>query len=63
MKEGHERSSGNVFADLGFPNSERQLIKAELTVRIYRMLKDSQAMWGHPLEPPVKNKISPAAKT
>jgi predicted XRE-type DNA-binding protein len=40
MQRNHEKSSGNVFADLGFPNSEQELIKAELTVRIYRLLKD-----------------------
>jgi predicted XRE-type DNA-binding protein len=36
----YEKSSGNVFADLGFPNSEQELIKAKLTVEIYRLLKD-----------------------
>jgi predicted XRE-type DNA-binding protein len=36
----HEKSSGNVFADLGFPNSEQELVKAKLTARIYRLLKD-----------------------
>lgn len=37
----HEKSSGNVFEDLGFPNSEQELVKAKLTVQIYRLLKDS----------------------
>ncbi len=36
----HEKSSGNIFADLGFPNSEQELVKAKLTVQIYRLLKD-----------------------
>jgi predicted XRE-type DNA-binding protein len=36
----HEKSSGNVFADLGFPNSEQELVKAKLTVQIYRLLKE-----------------------
>jgi predicted XRE-type DNA-binding protein len=36
----HEESSGNVFADLGFPNSEQELVKAKLTVQIYQILKD-----------------------
>ena len=36
----HEKSSGNVFADLGFPNSEQELVKAKLTVEIFRLLKD-----------------------
>lgn len=40
MTESHERSSGNIFADLGFPNSEQELVKAKLTVQIYRLLKD-----------------------
>jgi len=35
-----EKSSGNVFADLGFPHSEQELVKAKLTVQIYRLLKD-----------------------
>lgn len=36
----HDKSSGNVFADLGFPNSEQELVKAKLTVQIYQLLKD-----------------------
>jgi predicted XRE-type DNA-binding protein len=40
MKKDHKKSSGNVFADLGFPNSEQELVKAKLTVQIYRILKD-----------------------
>ena len=35
-----EKSSGNVFADLGFPNPERELLKARLTLQIYRIIKD-----------------------
>jgi predicted XRE-type DNA-binding protein len=35
-----EKNSGNVFADLGFPHSEQELVKAKLTVQIYRLLKD-----------------------
>jgi predicted XRE-type DNA-binding protein len=31
--------SGNVFADLGFRNSERELLKADLTLQIYRLIK------------------------
>src|SRR3990172_1441141 len=34
-----EEGSGNVFADLGFPNPEREQLKAELTLRIYRLIK------------------------
>lgn len=36
----HEKSSGNFFADLGFPHSEQELMKAKLTVQIYRLLKE-----------------------
>ena len=32
-------SSGNVFADLGLPNAEQELMKAELTLRIYQMIQ------------------------
>lgn len=32
---------GNVFADLGLPNPERELLKAQLTLQIYTILKDS----------------------
>jgi len=33
--------SGNVFADLGLPNSEQELLKAQLTFQIYTILKGS----------------------
>ena len=35
-----ERTAGNVFADLGLPDSEQELVKAHLTVRLYRLLKE-----------------------
>jgi hypothetical protein len=35
-----EEGSGNVFADLGLPNPERELLKARLTLEIYRILKE-----------------------
>jgi predicted XRE-type DNA-binding protein len=34
-----EVSSGNVFADLGFRNAKQELLKAKLTIEIYRLLK------------------------
>ncbi len=34
-------SSGNVFADLGLPNPEQELLKAQLTLQIHTILKDS----------------------
>lgn len=40
MKRDHEESSGNVFADLGFKESEQELLKAKLTVQIYKLIKD-----------------------
>jgi predicted XRE-type DNA-binding protein len=39
MKRDYEKSSGNVFADLGFRNSKQELLKAKLTVEIYKILK------------------------
>ena len=34
-----EKSSGNVFADLGFPHPAQELLKAKLTLQIYRLIK------------------------
>ena len=34
-----ESSSGNVFADLGFPDPELELFKARLMLQIYRLIK------------------------
>ena len=39
MKRDYKKSSGNVFADLGFRNSKQELLKAKLTVEIYKLLK------------------------
>ena len=33
--------SGNVFADLGLPNPEQELLKAQLTLQIHTILKAS----------------------
>jgi predicted XRE-type DNA-binding protein len=35
----YEKSSGNVFADIGFTNPEREQLKAHLTLQIYRIIK------------------------
>ena len=35
------QGSGNVFADLGLPNPEQELLKAQLTLQIYTILKAS----------------------
>ncbi len=45
-KDRRERSrviegSGNVFADLGLPNPEQELVKAHLTLQIHAILRDS----------------------
>jgi len=34
-----EKGSGNVFADLGLPHPEQELLKARLTLQIYRLIK------------------------
>jgi len=34
-----EESSGNVFTDLGLPNPEQELLKARLTLQIYKIVK------------------------
>src|SRR6195256_778083 len=31
--------SGNVFADLGLPNADQELLKARLTLQIYRIIQ------------------------
>lgn len=34
-----DKGSGNVFADLGIPHPEQELLKAKLTLQIYRIIK------------------------
>ena len=34
-----EKSSGSVFADLGLPNPEQELLKARLTLQIHKIVK------------------------
>ena len=34
-----QKSSGNIFADLGFANPEQEQLKARLTLQIYRTIK------------------------
>jgi predicted XRE-type DNA-binding protein len=36
----HEKSGGNIFTDLGLPNSEQELLKSKLTVQIYKLVKE-----------------------
>src|SRR5215469_14173164 len=41
-RESHvTESSGNVFEDLGLPNPEQELLKVQLTLQIYTILKNS----------------------
>ena len=35
-----EKSSGNVFADIGFARPEREQLKAHLTLQIFRIIKN-----------------------
>ena len=42
MKKQIEPSSGNVFADIGVPESEQELVKAKLALQIYRLIKSRQ---------------------
>jgi predicted XRE-type DNA-binding protein len=39
-KKGYETSSGNVFKDIGVPNAEEHLIKAQLVFKIDTIMKD-----------------------
>jgi predicted XRE-type DNA-binding protein len=39
MPKKARRGSGNVFADLGLPNPEQELLKAQLTLQIYKIVK------------------------
>ncbi len=36
----YEDGSTNVFADLGLPRPEQELLKARLTLQIYRIIKE-----------------------
>ena len=39
-KKGYETSSRNVFEDIGVPNAEEHLVKAQLVFKIDQILKD-----------------------
>ena len=39
-KKRYEVGSGNVFKDLGIPNAEEHLVKAQLVFKIERIMKD-----------------------
>ena len=38
----YEKSSGNVFADLGFENPEEELMKSDLTAQISLIIKEKK---------------------
>lgn len=39
VKTRFEKSSGNIFADLGLPAADQELLKARLTLQIYKIIK------------------------
>jgi predicted XRE-type DNA-binding protein len=39
-KVGHTRGSGNVFADLGLPDADERMLKAQLAVQIRRFIEE-----------------------
>ena len=39
-KKGYETGSGNVFKDLGLPNADEHLVKAQLVFKIDTIMKD-----------------------
>jgi len=47
---GVERGSGNVFADLGRPDAETLLLKAELVTRIDRIIRERRLTQAHAAE-------------
>jgi len=38
-KLNYEKGSGNIFADLGFPDSQQELLKARLIYEIYKIIE------------------------
>lgn len=36
----HEKSSGNVFADIGLPNADEHLVKAKLVFKIDALMRE-----------------------
>jgi len=35
-----QKATGNVFRDLGLPHPERELLRAKLTLEIYRLIRE-----------------------
>jgi predicted XRE-type DNA-binding protein len=45
-----QKTKRNIFADLGLPNPEQELLKAQLSLKIYRIVKQrglTQAQAAH----------------
>ena len=49
-KKGYEIGSGNVFKDLGIPNAEEHLVKAQLVFKIDRIMKSRRLKQGETAE-------------
>ena len=47
-----EKSTGNVFADLALPHPEQELLRARLTLQIYRLIKERGLTQGRSWEDP-----------
>lgn len=56
-----ERSSGNVFADLGLPDAETLLLKAELVTLIDRITRQRGLKTEPPTDPAPRRPPSPAS--
>jgi hypothetical protein len=48
MTTHYEKSSGNVFADLGMPNSEQELLKAQLTGQFFKLVSERSLLKATP---------------
>jgi predicted XRE-type DNA-binding protein len=41
-KDDYELSSGNVFKDVGLPNPEQELLRAQLAYLVYKAIRDKR---------------------
>ena len=51
----HTVSSGNVFADMGLPNAEELLAKADLAIQISRIIEERELTQAEAAEPAVRD--------
>ena len=42
QKSKSTRAAGNVFADLGLPNAEERLLKANIVAELHRLIKQRE---------------------